>query len=148
MLKTAEPASIFLKKGGIHCMLPFWLIKMLPVSGIWVGKEYVSRRDLLWAAAIIGAQRGEETVIGQVSFMDGVLVNVCFRSLKEAHLIDNFAKCLYLSKPASILRTAIMLGFHLPGVERGIMSQIRTKTFSHAELRDIWNQAIEWLNHG
>ena len=141
-----QESAIYRKKIGIHCMLPRWLIDLLPVSGFWINKQYISRRELLWAAAINGAQRGAEAVVGQVSFESGFLVNVKFRSEREIELIRNFAQALYLSKPASVLRTAIMLGLRLPRVEEGVMSQIRTEKFTHRELRDIWSSAIAWLN--
>ena len=139
-------AAIYRKKIGIHCMLPHWLISLLPTNGFWVDKQYISRRDLFWAAAINGAQRGAEAVVGQVSFEDGFLVNVKFRSKREIELMHNFARSLYLSKPASVLRTAIMLGLKLPRVEEGVMSQIRAEKLTHAELREIWLSAVAWLN--
>jgi hypothetical protein len=141
-----QESAIYRKKTGVHCMLPRWLVNLLPTSGFWIGKEYISRRDLFWAAAINGAQRGIEAVVGQVSFENGFLINVKFRSEREIELIHNFARSLYMSKPASVLRTAIMLGLRLPRVEEGIMSQIRTELFTHRELRDIWASAISWLN--
>ena len=127
-------------------MLPHWLIDLLPTNGFWINKQYISRRDLFWAAAINGAQRGTEAVVGQVSFEDGFLVNVKFRSEREIELIHNFARALYMSKPASALRTAIMLGLRLPRVEEGVMSQIRVEPFTHHELRDFWTSAVRWLN--
>jgi len=139
-------ATVFRKKIGVHCMLPHWLITLLPTTGFWVDKQYISRRDLFWAAAINGAQRGKEAVVGQVSFEDGFLVNVKFRSEREIELIHNFAQSLYMSKPASVLRTAIMLGLRLPRVEEGVISQIRTEKFTHRELRDLWTSAVRWLN--
>lgn len=149
METLAETArSIFLKRGGIHCMLPEWLVSLLPASGIWIGPQYISRREFLWAAAIVGAQRAEEALIGQVSFEGGHLVNVCFRSQREAELMESFAKSLYLTVPATILRTAIMLGLHLPGVEIGVISQVRTEKFTEKELQSIWAKAITWLNNG
>lgn len=137
--------DIWLMNEGTHCFLPKWVIDLLPANGIHFVGENISLKELLWAAALLGSQHGKACLLGQVSVDEiaiGDQITVCFRTFAEADLMNTFADNAHLVLPASILRTAIMIGLQLPHAKEGVISCTRTTPFSAAELQTIFREGL------
>ncbi len=111
-----------------------WLINLFP-AGLF-------RHNTLRSAAIVGALRGGEVTLGQMScYGTAYLTDIYFYSRKEAELIEGFARKARLSKFSTIIRTAIMLGLPLKEVEKGVISPTREEQFTEEELAHIIAEA-------
>lgn len=140
-LLSVDPYNIFMLLSRMEKMfgevltfaLPDWLIELLPSS------VPCSRSQLLKAAAVVGAARDIDAVrFGQVSVASPRRsCSLRFNEPKEVWLMENLSDKLHLSEPASIARTAVMLGFQIPGVEEGVISQTRFKPITYNEVGSL-----------
>ncbi len=111
------------------CVLPSWLIQLFP-------EVPYSRSQILNAAAVVGAARDTQGIrFGQVSVASPWQnCAIRFNTPKEVFLLEQLSDKLHLSEPVSILRTAVMLGFKIPGVYEGIISQTRFEPITYNEV--------------
>jgi hypothetical protein len=119
---------------NLTCRLSEWLWNLIP--------ENINQREFLTAAAICGATR-KDLKWGQVSFEidNSRCTYLKMPSLVAAKLLVEFGDYMYMTSPASILRTAIMAGLPLPRIHLGVMSQTRYSFFNKDEIQDIFNKA-------
>jgi len=134
----------WLKQEGITCSLAKWVVDLLPTHFASETGRVYSKRQILAVAAICGTVMAEKVQLGQVSFYNkpkAEVWSVHFHTLREAKLLEKFGEECYLTKPASILRTAIMMGLRLPRVELGVMSQTRVEVLTTEELENLVTEA-------
>jgi len=87
----------------------------------------------------------KEVKVGQVSVdWPAFRTNLQLESKGEVALFNAAAERWWLSIPASVLRTAILLGLPLPRIEEGVMSQTREEPFTEGELIAIRERA-KWI---
>ena len=126
---------------SVSTMLPKWVVDLLPPAHeSWQLPDgrCVSRRQFLAACAYHGCKRRREALIGQVSVLIDSMELCCVKvDLRLARALYQLAQELYMSVPASILRTAIMLGLPLPRVEEGVMSCTRITPLTEREIIEI-----------
>jgi len=131
----------WLQMPGVSTFLPYWVTDLLPEKVIF-SKKIFKKRQLLRMAAICGTSYGEIVRVGQVSFVQPAkLWSIYFKTPKEARLMANFGHVCFLTKAASILRTAIMIGLGLPRIKDGVMSCTRKEAFTKTELSQMWGCA-------
>lgn len=116
----------------LTCTLPGWVANLLP--------EPPLRDKLLRAAAIRGTKRDKKDILlGQGAFETegSIIVVLKFDSLEQLYGLLELGNWLLLTYPATILRTAIMLGLNLPHVEKGVVTCTRTEPLTKEEIENI-----------
>lgn len=130
----------WLSPKGITCSISNWVAQLLPKELRVNPRTILSVPQYLRFIACHGATRTDACKIGQVSFLvaDSKAYVLYLKEAKEAQLLQGVLTSLYMSKPASALRTAIMLGLELPYIEEGVISCTRTEPFTQDELYALY----------
>ena len=137
----------WLKREGISCSLPKWVRDLLPKEIAFIDLT-IPLPVFLRAVAMRGTLQEEEVLVGQVSFFEPKTarpVILHLHQVEEAKRLADFGKALFMTEPASILRTAIMIGLSLPRIKLGVISPTRLKPFTLRELKIFWAEGNDVL---